>query len=190
MQNGEGSGDFQTHVDQLLKAIDLCLQGKLYIPGLLLIYAGFDGMAWLERPQGQYDVKQADFVKWVENYLLPNSELKCSSVDLYAARCGLLHTGTATSSRTRSGHARKMFYTIGEKGEALFQLTLNDKKLPVFVEVHKLADALVSGIARFQEQIKADASLAELVYTRARDYFSEVQMNPQRPIGGEAMLES
>ena len=60
----------ESKVQQLLSGIDACLAANLWEPTLILLYAGIDAMAWLDRPDGQLDVTGTDFVKWVEKYLL------------------------------------------------------------------------------------------------------------------------
>lgn len=182
----EGKKEFQSHVRTLLKAIDVCLKEKLHVPACMLIYAGIDGMAWLQLPQQTYNVGMSDFVKWVEKYFVVESPLpksaQCSGMDLYAARCGLLHTGTPDSSQTRSGSgtARKLFYQIGD-GQILIQVRMNEKRQPIIVDVRELARSFRIAIQRYQDQIDKDAALAELVFTRARDYLCEYHRVEDRP---------
>ena len=59
---------------------------------MILVYSGIDAFAWLNRPGNIEDVRRTDFEQWVDTYLLPDSGLNCSSSDLYAARCGLVHS--------------------------------------------------------------------------------------------------
>src|SRR5262245_17794796 len=87
-------------LEELLPAIDLCLEGKRFIAALLLLYSGVDSLGWLyakdesERPGRR-------FTKFVDRFLLPGSKLNCNSADLWAARCAVLHTMTADSDLSR-----------------------------------------------------------------------------------------
>jgi hypothetical protein len=59
-------------------------------------------MAFLGMPKGQESVTKADFVAWSERYIhLPGPE-KLTGLDLYGARCGLLHNYSVYSDRNRS----------------------------------------------------------------------------------------
>lgn len=76
----------------------------------MLLYAQIDIAASLNRPVSKSQVTREDFKNWVNQYLLPNSNLDCSADDLYAARCGLLHTYMAESKASRAGKAKQTFY--------------------------------------------------------------------------------
>lgn len=66
---------FERNIGELLIAIEACLKNRLILPGLLLLHAGIDIMAWLNRPESHTDAKRSDFIGWVESYLLPDTRL-------------------------------------------------------------------------------------------------------------------
>ena len=81
---------------QLFTSIDSCIERKVQLPTLILIYAGIDSIAWLgaENVSGPVGVR---FMAWVDRYLLTAKPLACTSADLYSARCGILHSLTGDS---------------------------------------------------------------------------------------------
>jgi hypothetical protein len=81
-----------SNIGSLLSVVTWCFQNQRILPGLALAYATIDILASLDRADAQQDTTGADFVAWVDAYLLPGSPLLASATDLYAARCGLLHT--------------------------------------------------------------------------------------------------
>ena len=83
------SGRFDSFLRLPLR-FDFCFREELFTESLVLLYAGIDALAWLALPSG--DVNGSDFVKWVNTYLLPDSGLQCTAEDIWAARCGLLHS--------------------------------------------------------------------------------------------------
>ena len=93
-----------SNLAKLVAAIDLCVEQKFIIPALMLIYAGIDSVGALEKRQGE-GVKES-FVRWTESYLLKATELPCKAIDLYAARCGILHTMAAESRFSSSKSTR------------------------------------------------------------------------------------
>lgn len=73
-----------------IKAIDLCIENKLRMPALILVYSGIDIFAALNRPIEKNEATREDFKRWCDRYLLSKNELPCSAIDLYAARCGVV----------------------------------------------------------------------------------------------------
>jgi hypothetical protein len=80
------------------------------LPCLTLLYAGIDVIASLET-NGK--ANSEGFKKWVATYLLKDGSFRCSALDLYAARCGVVHTFTAESDLSDSGKARTIAYVLG-----------------------------------------------------------------------------
>jgi hypothetical protein len=72
--------------------IDACIEKKLSGPALILIYSGIDTVGWLDSSEDY--ATRTSFMKWVDAYLLQAKPLQCTALELYAARCGLLHTFT------------------------------------------------------------------------------------------------
>ncbi len=164
---------FERNVEELLTAAEICFRSGLRLPALLVLYAGIDIMAWLDRPSGQADVQRRDFIAWVEKYLLPDSGLPCNPVDLFAARCGLLHSYTSHSRLSREGNARQIFYAFGPaQPENLQSLIDTAGTIPaVAVQLEKLLDAFRRGIERFKDALFRDTQHAALVYRRAGEWY-------------------
>ncbi len=99
---------FERHMDTLFGAINSCEANKFVLPALMLIYSGIDILASLERRKGEGT--KASFTRWVDEYLLKAVSLPCTSLELYAARCGILHTLTPESDLSRKGKAREVGY--------------------------------------------------------------------------------
>jgi len=117
----------------------------------MLVYAAIDQMAWLSVSDLESNGK--DFKAWVDKYMLPKNPLGCSSSDLWAARNGLLHTGTAESRDTRNGNAKyKIHYTFGGA-----VCTENKSTDTVIIKFEDLVGSYLAGILWFMEDLKADA---------------------------------
>jgi hypothetical protein len=85
----------QKNLVEHLAAIEDCLQKRRILQCLCLLYAGIDVVASLER-MPQESTKSA-FVRWVEENVLKVRPMSCTALELYAARCGILHSFTADS---------------------------------------------------------------------------------------------
>ena len=167
---------FESVRTELVEAIDLLSDSQLRLPATLLVYAGIDIMASLDRAESSVEVKPGDFIRWADTYLLPDARLECSAEDLYAARCGLLHTCMAESRRSRRGKARQVWYAWGDASAEELQARIDGADVPPAVAVHvdDLSAAFRLGIERFRQSILDDSEKANLVCERAGKFFGNL----------------
>ncbi len=142
-------------------------------PGLMLLYAGIDILAWADRPEAQANVQREDFVRWTETYLLPGSPFSCRGIDLYSARCGLLHSYSSGSALTGQGAACEVFYAWGkQRPEHLQALAPMYGGRYVTVHVDDLLAAFRRALERFISSLQSDESHARLVYSRVAKWLA------------------
>lgn len=101
-------------------AFALCLQKTLILPALSLAYAWIDAMGALTGRDGS--ASKIAFTSWLGRFgakLLQEHEV--SAIDVYAARCGVLHTLSAASSLSKQGKAKKLCYAHGEANAQMLQ---------------------------------------------------------------------
>lgn len=160
---------------EAFRAIDLLIERQLIQSALVLLYSTLDAAAWLG-VSGDGDVTQKDFCSWADRYLLPDSDLPCTSLELYAARCGVVHSLTAFSRLSRDGKVRALAYAHGSASTK----DLNEvagilgRKDLVGVHVQSLRDALFSGMQRFLDDASTEPNRWENVRQRARRLFSNL----------------
>jgi len=144
-------------INELLNGILLVHGEDLSIPALILLYVGIDFVASLDRRDPYKDVTRADFMAWVDRYLLPKSDFKCSSIDLYSARCGWVHTYTSKSRFVKTGEAKEIFYVFGlyDKEDQL-QKAIKDPSVTVAVHFTKLFNAFRDGLDVWEREFLAD----------------------------------
>jgi len=166
------SDEIQRRVAQLFAAIEICRDKKLILPALILVYSTIDIMAWLNRDEQHEDVKRSDFLLWVETFLLPNTDLACTSLDLYGARCSLLHSYSAASRLSRKGEASQLFYAWGDADEEELQKLIDrdNTRDAKAVHVEKLISALKVAVQRFL----ATMSHTELIQLRVEKFFTDM----------------
>src|SRR5437870_4084436 len=97
----------ESSLTQVVVSTERMIQTKMYLPALILIYAGIDTAGWLASAKPSVEVR-CRFCRWVERWLLPAKPLGCTALDLYGARCGILHTFTSDSDLSRQGKARRI----------------------------------------------------------------------------------
>jgi hypothetical protein len=163
---------FNRNVGDLVRAIDLCLRSELLLPGVALLYSLIDLMAWLSRPGGQDDVHRADFVRWVDKYLLPIPDSSYGAIDLYAARCSIIHSYTAESKLSREGDASRVCYTMGDRDPKRLQSDLDSVGYAaIVVHVDSLFKAVLKSIDIFKDDLNSNEKLAAIVFGRSETKF-------------------
>jgi hypothetical protein len=163
--------------------IESCLEKKLTAPALILLYSGIDTAGWLDSPDR--DATRDSFLKWVEHYLLKAMPFACTALELYAARCGLLHTMTPDSRLSFEGRARRICYAWGtarmEDVQQGIELTSSSGKY-VAVHVNELFEAWRLGVLRFSNELEADPARRARVYAKAGRFFSYLGIDVLRGV--------
>ena len=148
----------------------------MQLPSLILLYSCIDALGWLATEQTNHKT-QLTFTEWVDRYLLPQRPLPCTALELYAARCGVLHTLTPDSDLAKEGKVRRVAYAWGKASVHELQQSLDGSTAAQFVAVHidDLWDGLRLGTAQLFEDATKDASLAQRMRERGLRYFSYVR---------------
>jgi len=172
---------FEKNIEELITTIRCCLDNKWNLPSLILIYSGIDIMAWLNLPSTRERNTRSDFIKWIDKYLLPNSELKCSADDLYGARCSIVHTYTAESDLSQRGDAKEIYYAWENRNSNELQQIINERQHQgIAVHIKELFDAFVKGVELFKKDLSKNIKKAELVYERTNKFFINTEDIPYK----------
>ena len=94
---------------QTIDAINQLVVANRYLQALVVLYSAIDTLAWVSLSSG--DVTRFDFCKWDDTYLKPEMQVGCTSQDLYAARCAVVHSSAAESRMSREGQASELWYS-------------------------------------------------------------------------------
>lgn len=151
---------------QLSEAIFEAASKPKLLPALILLYTAIDIISSLTRPKAQESTSGPIFKKWVSDYMLSNSGLPVTAQDIWAARCGLLHTSTVESDLSRGGNARHIHYVFDSKelADSLQKKTDPAMSKNIVVSIPHLLAGYAQGILRFNAEIGSDPELRELVY--------------------------
>jgi len=122
-------------------------------------------MAFLAMPAGQTTQGKTDFVSWVDTYLKadPSQPYQYRGIDVYAARCSLLHAFSAETEAHRKDPAIRLF-GYADNGPHAF----NPAESPrlVIVSVAVLIYDLSKAMERFVSAWKVDLDLRARVAAR------------------------
>jgi hypothetical protein len=165
LMNSMQKGSISNVIHEGIKrGIEVLLEHGCYRSALILIYAGIDAMAFLSMPVGQQDVKGADFIAWAEKYIHFPSKEQLTGLELYGARCGLLHTYSVISKLSREGKCREVGYVDDSVPEVIYHPEKHADL--VMVSVTGLAEAFFRGVDRFIIEAFGDPVRAPLAVER------------------------
>lgn len=157
-----------------LRAIVILLKAGLESHALATIYASIDRMAWLI--SASEESTSTEFKKWADQFLIVGESFNFNSSDLWAARCGLLHTGAAESRDYRKNNANLIYYKVKEErsDDAVLELIkpmldeLDISKERVrFVGYFWLTDRLIEAMSRFERYLIAQPTLCASALKKA-----------------------
>ena len=157
---------FQAH----LRGVGTCVEAELPEAALVLLYSGIDTFGLLAAPSGTDKATRCTFVDWCDNYIASRLQSvdgeRVSGLDLYGARCGVLHTSTPVSDLGRKGETHEIWYQF--RGKSGFNLMANMKLQPLIVDVETLALAFkAAGIACITD-LNADPARLQAADGRAQ----------------------
>jgi hypothetical protein len=157
--------------------IEACIEKKVTVPSLILIYSAIDTVGWLN--SADEHATRTSFIKWVDTYLLKAKPLKCTALELYAARCGLLHTFSADSRLSSERKARRILYAWGTAIVEDLQRSIdliNKSKEYVAVHLNDLYEGWRLGVLNFTEDLENDQERKLRVHEKAAKFFSELDL--------------
>ena len=129
----------------------LCAEKDPRTATLMLLYSGIDIGGWIGA-RGASKMVQASFTDWVDRYIGPEKALGCTALDLYGARCGVVHTFTPVSTLFRTGKAKKVIYAwLPSRVDDLRDMTgmLPSAGEYVAIQGDSLIEAFGSGVKAF-----------------------------------------
>lgn len=167
---------------EMIKAIEHCVDNRLLLPALVMIYTSIDSVSWLANNNPKLSVKDA-FTKWVDEWMLKNQDIdkliNCSSKELYAARCGLLHTLTPESDLTQRG-VRKTAYSWGKaensKLEELIVLQGQQNQITA-VNLETLLNSFREAMADYLDHVYNNKELKDHFLEKAKLHFATLSID-------------
>lgn len=161
---------------QLFIAIELCLKNKLQIPSLSLIYNGIDTFSWLA--YGDICVKER-YKRWIEKWMYKNRKLSADPVDLYAARCSILHTLTPYSKLSDEKKAKVICYSWENADLEKLKAVIEEIRPGEFSFVHidELYELFKEGVINFTNNLETDKELAKQVDEKLSKHYCHLDIS-------------
>jgi len=136
-----------------------------------------DTMAYLDMPSDQQDVKKTDFVRWAERYIRFPSPEQLTGLELYGARCAMLHRYSVASRLSREGQCRQIAYMDKSVPEVRSNPAISTDL--VLVSVPGLAQAFFDGVDTFLIDLFSDIKKAPIAEERLRKLVHDLPIDRQ-----------
>jgi hypothetical protein len=136
---------------------------------LILTYSAIDCMASLIMPEEQKEVTGSDFKKWVDIYMKtdPVQSYQYRGVDLWGARCGLVHRYSPYSNVIEREGCKVFQYHDG--GNHIYNPSINESV--VMISAPRLINDFYEGMRAFLKNLIEDDKLREKAGRRIGNLF-------------------
>ncbi|MCL4417516.1 MAG: hypothetical protein M1365_12630 [Actinobacteria bacterium] len=156
-------------VDCITKDIDEAYKANIYAGCVILILCAIDAMAALSMPNGQKNVTKNDFIDWVGEYMKTDKDqtYQYDPIDLYGARCGIVHRYSAESDLSDLKNCKIFVYYDGSDH------CYDSKKANDFVEISipRLKEDFKKAVINFLEDACKDVNLKNRIDSRITKLF-------------------
>lgn len=146
-----------------------CGRAKCVVSALTLIYSAVDALAALTRENPDARATRKEFLAWVDLYLLPELDVELTALDIYGARCGVVHTYAPTSDLSRSGQAKLVVYRWRTGHRPDDPVLAERARSATVIEIEGLIKSLDKAVRRFERAIDADPTLRAHVERNIQD---------------------
>lgn len=166
-----------TALSGLAQELKACADAGHIMAALAFAYVCLDTMAYLAMPESRVEQTADDFIAWVDTYLTAHvlQPYQYRGLDLYAARCGVLHTFGAEARLHRKDPAIPLFsYTDGGAH------TLDATKAPRTVQlgIRSLVNDIVGATYKFLKACENDPALRARVEPRLATLLQTLPIQP------------
>lgn len=168
----------------LIKEIKRCEASGATAAAVAMAFICIDTMAFLALPAGREKQCRSDFIAWVDDYLKGDEDqlYQYSGIDVYGARCALLHAfGTETDYHQKCPDAKRFAYHDG--GRHVYDPAVDEYL--VIIGTASFLNDVVHAILAFAEAWKADHELCARVTARLPKVLATVPIQEASLGGGD-----
>ena len=171
----------QSYMLSAVDASDTMFKKQLYGFYLVILYSTIDTLGLLDAPPAQVEATNSSFMAWVEKYFLPNSNSGFNALDVWAARCAVLHTFSTESGLSRKGKARQLQYFLfnGDAARDYIAITGKiDNGAHIAIHLGEFGTAFIKGMHQFVPNLLANCASSRPHMQRLRNVLQLYPMEP------------
>ncbi|MFB0946739.1 MAG: hypothetical protein QMB24_11435 [Spirosomataceae bacterium] len=164
---------YQRTYIEILDTIEQCIKDRRIITSLILLYSAIDSFSALVETDGKKGRKV--FEGWVRKWMLAKYPLNCNEVDIYSARCGLLHVQTPESDLSQKKEAKELHYCYGEADTKILQIAIDRNEInAVAIKIEDLVYSFRNGMADCLNDIYQDEQWQKSVKVKSEKFFVNI----------------
>jgi hypothetical protein len=160
----------------LVKEIKRCQTAGASAAAVAMTYVSIDAMTYLSMPSDRSEQTRDDFIAWVDTYLkgAPGQRYQYRGLDVYAARCAILHA-FSTEARLHRKDPTICRFGYHDGGSH----TVDPIRAPnlVLIGIASLVNDLVGAVEAFLRACERDASLRARVEARLPEFLQTFPIN-------------
>ncbi|MEJ1960042.1 MAG: hypothetical protein WDO56_00205 [Gammaproteobacteria bacterium] len=152
-------------IGQMVEELKRCEAAEADVAAVALIYIYIDTFAFLAMPEEQEKQTRTDFQAWVDTYLKgdPAQPYQYRGIDVYGARCALLHSyGSEADYHGKNEEALMFAYSDG--GKHAFDPNVHPRL--VIIGIPSFINDMVHAIGAFVQACQDDLPLRARVSKR------------------------
>jgi hypothetical protein len=150
-------------IERTFLAMNLLLERQLFNQALIIMYSAIDTMAWSCRDAG--DADRNEFYAWCVRHM-ECDDLGITPLDLYAARCSMLHSNSVHSDSTESGTSLPLHYVFGPRSKPLQDYAPPTAQEWIVVDLEVLFDRFETATWEFRKRAMIIPTVRDVVSRR------------------------
>ena len=114
-------------------------------------------------------------MNWVKNWMLTSYPLPCNEMDLYSARCGLLHLQNSDSNLIKESKAKRLMYCWGNAESYVLQFALDTiGKEAIAIKIEDILNSFKLAMENCLIAIYTDKEWKEMFESKCSRLFVDV----------------
>lgn len=146
---------------KIIEEIKIVQESKALNATVIMTYVSIDTMAYLSMPSNKKKNNSKDFINWVNEYMKAseNQPYQYDANEMWAARCGKLHSYSSYSEVAEKGNYKLYGYHDGS--EHIYQPQESTRL--VLISIPRLVNDFIIGIQSFLQDALRDKDLKRLI---------------------------
>jgi hypothetical protein len=164
-----------------------CFKTGLYNAAAVMQFIELDTWAYLMRPREMTKHGRGSFTWFVNKYLRgdPGQKYQYEATDVYAARCGMLHTGGAVSDLHHSDHSIVLWrFHLGQ-----LHTYVPGTKDMAYISLHRFHMDCVAAVPKCLDELRPNPIVGELFSRRLRRVYHQAGILPSRDPDAIALID-
>jgi hypothetical protein len=174
---GEAMSTYSKVIKSILDEIIKVRDTRAISSTVVMTYIAIDTMAFLSMPLNKTKNGNKEFINWVEKYMKNDGmqSYQYSGEDMWAARCGKLHSYSVSSDYANKKSCKLYGYHDGS--EHLYNPKESERL--VLISTHRLVEDFISGLKAFFRDAIKDKALKQRIDSRIKNVYQQFNINQE-----------